>query len=240
MRHARGDRRERALVFDVNETLLDLRALAPHFEKIFGDGAVFSEWFAQVVQSALLTVVAGPYYDFGQVGRSALGMVAARHGVTLTDEDRGRLLGTMRTLPPHPDVIPAFEMLKEAGFRMAALTNSTPEVADAQLTHAGLKSFLERVMSVDAVQSLKPAARVYQYAAEQLGVAPDEMRLIAAHSWDVAGAMRAGCAAAFVTRPGMVLDPLFPAPDIISPDLLGVAEQLIAAGDQRSAATPDS
>ncbi len=225
------NRRQHVLVFDVNETLLDLRALAPRFEKVFGDGEIFSQWFDQVVQSALLTVVTGRYYDFSQVGRSALNMVAERRGLKLSDEDIGLVLGTMRTLPPHPEVIPAFEMLKEAGFRMAALTNSPPQVAAAQLTNAGLKAFLEKIMSVDAVQSLKPAAKVYQYAAEQLRIAPKDMRLIAAHSWDVAGAMQAGCVAAFVARPGMVLDPLFPTPDIVAPDLLGVAEQIIAAGD---------
>ena len=30
----------RACVFDVNETLLDLAALDPHFERVFGNAAV--------------------------------------------------------------------------------------------------------------------------------------------------------------------------------------------------------
>ena len=219
------------LVFDVNETLLDLRALAAPFENVFGDGAVFSQWFAQVIHSALLTVVTGPYQDFVQVGRSALDMLAERRGLVLDDEQRNLILGTMRTLPPHPDVIPALEILKDAGFRMAALTNSPPQLAEAQLTHAELTPFMERIMSVDAVQSLKPAAKVYEYAAEQLGIKPTKMRLIAAHSWDVAGAMRAGCAAGFVARPGMVLEPLFPAPDIIGADMISVAEKIVATAD---------
>jgi len=219
------------LVFDVNETLLDLRALAAPFENVFGDGAIFSQWFAQVIQSALLTVVTGPYQDFAQVGRSALDMLAERRGLVLDDEQRNLILGTMRTLPPHPDVIPALEILKDAGFRMAALTNSPPELAEAQLMHAELTPFMERIMSVDAVQSLKPAAKVYEYAAEQLGIKPAKMRLIAAHSWDVAGAMRAGCAAGFVARPGMVLEPLFPAPDIIGADMISVAEKIVATTD---------
>ena len=219
------------LVFDVNETLLDLRALAAPFENVFGDGAIFSQWFAQVIQSALLTVVTGPYQDFVQVGRSALDMLAERRGLVLDDEQRNLILGTMRTLPPHTDVIPALEILKDAGFRMAALTNSPPQLAEAQLTHAELTPFMERIMSVDAVQSLKPAAKVYEYAAEQLGIKPAKMRLIAAHSWDVAGAMRAGCAAGFVARPGMVLEPLFPAPDIIGADMISVAEKIVARAD---------
>ena len=227
---------KRVIVFDVNETLLDLRALKPQFERVFGDGDVLYRWFGQVLQSTLLTVVTGPYSDFGKVGRAALEMVAARDGIALTEADARTILGGMRTLPPHPDVLPAIHRLKDAGFRLAALTNSPPTLADAQLTNSGIAPFLDKILSVDAVHRLKPAAEVYRHAADSFGVAPVEVRLVAAHAWDVAGAMRAGCKAAFIARPGMVLDPLFEPPDIVGPDLGAVAERIIAL-DTRSAAT---
>jgi 2-haloacid dehalogenase len=63
--------------------------------------------------------------------------------------------------------------------------------------------------------------------AERLGVAIGEIRLIAAHAWDIAGALCAGCAAAFVARPGMVLDPLFEGPDVVGADLREVAERIL-------------
>ena len=64
-------------------------------------------------------------------------------------------------------------------------------------------------------------------AAERLGVPVEQVRLVAAHSWDVAGAMRAGCAAAFVERPGQVLDPLAPTPDVVGADLREVAAGIV-------------
>jgi 2-haloacid dehalogenase len=220
--------RKRIIVFDVNESLLDLRALMPQFERVFGDGNVLFQWFGQVLQSALLTVVTGPYADFGKVGRAALEMVAARRGVTLTDADRQAIVGGMRSLPPHPDVLPAIRRLKEAEFRLASLTNSPPAVAEAQLKNSGIAPYLDQIISVDAVRRLKPAAEVYRHAADRFGVGVGDLRLVAAHSWDVAGAMRAGCQAAFIARPGMVLDPLFDPPDIVGPDLGAVAERIIA------------
>ena len=223
--------RKRIIVFDVNESLLDLRALMPAFERVFGEGNVLYQWFGQVLQSALLTVVTGPYADFGKVGRAALEMVAARRGVTLTDTDRQAILGGMRALPPHPDVLPAIRRLKEAGFRLASLTNSPPAVAEAQLTNSGIAPYLDKIMSVDAVRRLKPAAEVYRHAADSFGVGASHIRLVAAHSWDVAGAMRAGCHAAFIARPGMVLDPLFDPPDIVGPDLGAVGERIIAVDE---------
>jgi 2-haloacid dehalogenase len=78
------------------------------------------------------------------------------------------------------------------------------------------------------VQRLKPAPEPYQMAAQRLGVDISQIRLIAAHDWDVAGAMQAGAAAAFVARPGMVLNPLFPAPDVVGDTMLDVVDQIIA------------
>ncbi|HUU73972.1 MAG TPA: haloacid dehalogenase type II [Burkholderiales bacterium] len=217
------------LLFDVNESLLDLSVLTPHFERVFGDGQILYQWFGQVLQTAMLTVITQQYSDFAKVGRGALDMMGEKYGVSLTDDDRTQIVGGMRTLPPHPDVLAGFEKLQAAGYRMASLTNSPPAVAQAQLENAGLVRFLEKVISVDEVKSLKPAAKVYEYAAGLMGVEVGQTRLIAAHAWDVAGAMSAGCKAAFIARRGMVLNPLFSPPDVVAPDLLQVADKIIAA-----------
>jgi 2-haloacid dehalogenase len=53
------------------------------------------------------------------------------------------------------------------------------------------------------------------------------VRLVAAHAWDVSGALAAGARAAFVARPGMVLSPLGAAPDIVGSDLAEVAQLIV-------------
>jgi 2-haloacid dehalogenase len=218
----------RVIVFDVNETLLDLGALDPVFEDAFGDAAVRQVWFNQMLQSALVSTVTGAYADFGTIAMAALEMVASREGVSLADDHRKVLGDTMRKLPPHPDVRDALARLRDAGFRLATLTNSTQAVADAQIANAGLGDLFERRISADTVRRLKPAPEPYHHAADTLGVAIGDLRLVAAHGWDIAGALSAGTAAAFVARPGKVLDPLVPRPDLVGADLREVADRIIA------------
>jgi 2-haloacid dehalogenase len=218
----------RVQVFDVNETLLDLAAMDPHFQRIFGDAGVRVAWFDQMIQSALVATVTGAYHPFGAHAMAALAMTAERAGVELADDNKEAVAAQLRQLPAHPEVVPALRRLRDAGLRLAALTNSTEQVARAQLEHAGLIDLFELVLSADTVGRLKPAPEPYLMTAERLGVTVGEVRLIAAHAWDVAGAARAGCATAFVARPGKVLDPLVDRPEIIGADLAEVAEAILA------------
>ena len=217
----------RVCVFDVNETLLDLGALDPHFERIFGDASTRQAWFGQFLALWLTEMVTGEYKDFGTIGDGALEMVAERQGVDLSDEDKQQILSGMQELPPHPEVEENLSRLRDADIRLAALTNSTQQVADEQINNSGFRDYFEQVLSADAVQRLKPALEPYRMAAESLGVEVGQVRLVAAHAWDVVGAMRAGCAAAFVARPGMVLNPLAEPPDVVGSDLREVADQIL-------------
>jgi hypothetical protein len=77
-------------------------------------------------------------------------------------------------------------------------------------------------------QVLKPAPQPYEFAAREMGLSgPSELRMVAAHCWDCAGAMRAGAKAAFVDRPSAVWDPLVERTDIVGSDLMDVAKSII-------------
>ena len=216
-------------VFDVNETLLDLGALDPLFERVFGDAEVRRVWFNQMIQLALVTTVTGVYVDFGRCALAALEMTAAAAGVELGEGDRRALREGMTKLPPHPEVPGALRRLRDAGVRIATLTNSTARVAEAQLANSGLRELFEASFSADDAGRLKPAPEPYRMVAERMQVDLGQVRLVAAHAWDVAGALRAGARAAFVARPGKALDPLLdPPPDIVAADLDEVADRVLA------------
>jgi 2-haloacid dehalogenase len=219
------------IAFDVNETLLDLRVLDPLFARIFGDAALRPVWFSQMLQIAFVGIITGNYVDFTTSQYGALSMLAARRGRELSEADAKEIVGTMTQLPAYPEVRPALRRLVDSGFRLAALTNSVYATAEAQLVHAGIRDCFEQVLSADQVRRLKPAPEPYRLVAQQFGADISAVRLVAAHPWDISGALAAGCRAAFVFRPGMVLSPIGPQPDIAGRDLLEVGE-LIAARDR--------
>lgn len=214
-------------VFDVNETLLDLKALDPHFMRVFGNETVRQQWFGQFIQSALVTIATDSYTQFGAIGSAAFAMIALKLGVTVSEEDKSSIMQAITTLPPHPEVEQSLVKLKDAGFTIGALTNSTQLVVEKQLINAGLAQYFDKILSADTVKRLKPSKEPYEMAAQSFGVEPKGIRLIAAHAWDIAGALHAGCLAAFIARAGMVLDPLVEKPDIVGQDLSKVVAMIL-------------
>lgn len=218
----------RVIAFDVNETLLDLSALDGSFEKLFGDAALRPQWFALMLQLSFVGGITGEYVDFTTAQRAALSMLAERHGLSVSDAAADELVGGMTTLPAHAEVAGALARLRDTPLSVVALTNSPARVAEAQVTHAGLREHFDRVMSADDVRRLKPAKEPYLSVASAYGVDASEVRLVAAHAWDVSGALSAGCRAAFVARPGMVPSPIGAQPDIVGPDVDAVVDRVIA------------
>lgn len=217
----------RVCLFDLNGTLLDLSVLDPHFQDVFGSPDVRTAWFSQLTQLMLTDVALGAYTEFSLLAGAALEMVAARRGVALPASAAKDILAGMRRLPVFPDVPEALGRLQQAGVRLAALTQSSESAALEQVEHAKLAPYLEHVFSADTVHQLKPGPNPYVMAVAEMGAAPGETRLVAAHAWDIAGALHAGLQAAFVTRPDQAASPIGPQPDITGADLTEVASKIV-------------
>jgi 2-haloacid dehalogenase len=217
----------RVLAFDVNETLLDLSALDSHFEAVFGSAALRGQWFSQMLQLAFVGAITDRYLDFTSAQHAALNMVAQREGIELSGAAARRIVDGMRELPPHADVPDALDRLRAGGLTLSALTNSPLDVARDQLRNAGLDERFHAILSADQVRELKPRREPYELVARTFDVSPGQVRLVAAHSWDVTGALAAGCRAAFVARPGMVLSPIGERPDVVGGDVGEIADQIL-------------
>ncbi|WP_201557059.1 haloacid dehalogenase type II [Psychrobacter sp. 72-O-c] len=217
------------IVFDVNETLLDITTLEPLFERVFGDPTIMREWFAQLVLYSQTMTLSGLYVSFGDLGVGALKMVATIHDVDIADSDVAELKERLSSMPAHPDVIPALTRLRDAGFRLVTLTNSPSSTSPTPLEKAGLSQFFEHTFSIETVSKFKPAPETYHMVAKELSVEVSDLCLVACHLWDTIGAQAAGCRGALLTRPhnAIISAPGVPLPDLVASELTALVDQII-------------
>src|SRR6201988_1897172 len=216
------------IVFDVNETLLDLETMEPTFQRIFNDKSAMRLWFADLIMYSAALTVAGQYVPFTDIGAAVMKMMADTQGIKITDADKKELTEKFSTMPPHAEVPAALRKLRSAGFRLFTLTDNLLEVQTRQLTHGGIVDLFERRFSADGVKHHKPSREAYGYVEKELGAKASDFCLIACHTWDTLGAVAAGWEAALIKRVGNDVLGVGPQPQIVGNDLNDVANQMIA------------
>jgi 2-haloacid dehalogenase len=216
------------IVFDVNETLLDLETMIPTFERIFGEASAMRIWFANLILYSAALTVAGCYVPFTDIGSAVMKMLADTRGIKISDNDKKELTEKFSTMPPHAEVPGALRKLRSAGFRLFTLTDNLLEIQTRQLEHGGIVDLFERRFSADGVKHHKPSPEAYAFVEKELGVESSQLCLIACHTWDTLGAVAAGWHAALIKRVGNDVLGVGPQPQIVGTDLNDVANQIIS------------
>ena len=225
---ARELRAPKVIFFDVNETLLDLTAMRSSVgEALGGRDDLLPLWFSTMLHHSLVDSTTGRFHTFGEIGVASLLMVAEIEGIELTKaQAKTAIVTPLRSLPPHPDVRDGLQALKNKGYKLVSLTNSSNQGVYTQFKNGDLLSYFDERLSVEDINLYKPDTRTYEWAIEKMGIAAEDAMLVAAHGWDIAGAKQAGWQAAFIARPGKVLYPLAIAPDTVVSGLDELVSQL--------------
>jgi 2-haloacid dehalogenase len=208
------------ILFDVNGTLTDPAGLG----EPWGRAQLGLPILRAAQQTAMVDALVGTYRPFPEHVRAAIELEVRKAGLDGALVDQAAERATH--LDPFPDAAPALDLLRAGGHTLATLTNSGAEGGRRTLEAAGLADRFDRVLGVDAVRTFKPHPATYAHAIEELGVAADDIVLVAAHGWDVAGAKRAGLQTAWISRGEDVLSAMVPEPDVRAGDLLAAARQL--------------
>ena len=170
------------LFFDVNETLLDLEPLRRGIDEVLLEKGSSKLWFTTLLQYSLVLTVSGKYEPFIDIGVAILTMMARNRDIVLSTENAREALQPMLTLAPHHDVIDGLTHLKNAGFRIAALTNSSSAACKIQMENAQLTNLFECQLSVDTLTKYKPHADIYRWASSEMNVSEADCMLVAAHA----------------------------------------------------------
>jgi 2-haloacid dehalogenase len=216
-------------ILDVNETLSDLEPLRGRFEHVGAQRQLLETWFASTLRDGIALTASGEYAGFLDVGRAVLRtlLTPVQQLRLPLEEATEHIVSGFAELPVHPDVAPGLRSLREAGVRVATLTNGSAASAEGLLERAGLSGVVERYLDVAAVGRWKPHPYPYQHACRTLGVAPGDAVLIAAHPWDVHGAKHAGLRGAWVDRDATPYPDVFARPDATAGDLPSLVRRLL-------------
>lgn len=218
------------IVFDVNETLLDITSLEPLFERLFGRPEVLREWFAELILYSQTMTLSGRYTPFGELAGGVLRMVGRNKEVGIRDSDIAELKSLIGSMPAYDDVAPALGKLRDAGFTLVTLTNSAPTASPTPLERAGIARFFSRSFSVAEVGAFKPHPATYELVASEMKVEAGELCMVACHLWDTIGAQSAGWRGAFIARPNnnVLMAEGVPRPDYASDNLIELADLIVA------------
>lgn len=219
-------RTPKALIFDINETLLDLSPLKKSINATLGNEFAAEIWFAELLQYSLVETVSNSYHDFSKIAQEVLRMNALKYDLELSEEELQQTLKPITNLKAYPDVMPGLEDLKSSGLKLIAYSNGKPEVLRKQLEFAKIDHFFDHIESVENVKKYKPHLDSYQYIVNVSEEKKSDCMMVAAHGWDIVGAGRAGLQTTFVRRQGKFPYRLAKDPDLMVESIEELAKAL--------------
>lgn len=217
----------KAVFFDMNETLLNLNSLKVQFEKHFEDKYVSKYWFTKLLHSSTIIGIMGEYRNFGELADVALENLFFENNKTLPPETKEEILGEFRRLPAYDDVAPALDILREKNIRVIAVSNSSLDMMNEQLTNAGIIDKFDSYYSVDSAEKYKPFKDIYEYSAKQEGLKTEDIVMIATHDWDLFGAKKAGLTTGYINRKKEIYNPFYLQADFNDSNLSDLIHQII-------------
>jgi 2-haloacid dehalogenase len=226
-----------AIAFDAF-VIFDPRPVFRLAEALFpGKGAELSAiWRTRQFEYQWLRTLAGRYADFRRTTEDALAFGARALQLELTPHKRDRLMQAYLEPSAWPDAPPALCSLKEAGFRLALLSNMTSKMLEAGVRDAGLEGVLEHVLSTDRIGAHKPDPRAYGMAMDAFGIGREAILFAAFAGWDAAGAKWFGYPTFWVNRLDVPREELGVAPDATGRDLPDLLDFVRVARERGDAA----
>jgi 2-haloacid dehalogenase len=223
-----ASRRPRAVAFD-GFAIFDPRPIAALAEALFpGRGRdLVGAWRTRQFEYQWLRALSDRYADFWQVTEESLLFAARSLRIELDVESRTRLMQAHLALEAWPDVPAALQALREAGLRLAILSNMTSKMLTAGIEQAGLSGVFEQVLSTDVIRSYKPAPRAYRLAVDAFHLEPAEILFVAFAGWDAVGARWFGYPTYWANRLDLPAEELGAQPDHMGRDLAGLPGLLL-------------
>lgn len=205
----------KACVFDAYGTLFDVHSAVGHHQSRMGEkaAAVSELWRTKQLQYTWLRSLMGKHVDFWSVTGDALDYALHEHDISDASL-RHDLMSAYMELDAYPEVVETLSSLRQAGLKIAILSNGSPAMLASCVDCAGIADLVDEILSVEEVGIYKPDSRVYQLAVDRLGVEKEQISFQSSNAWDAVAAATFGFRVAWINRFGQGRERLTADPDI--------------------------
>ena len=198
----------KAIVFDAYGTLFDVNSAAEKCKgKIGNKWENFANfWRTTQLEYTWLRSLMKKHKNFWQITEDSLDK--SMETFQIDTSLRNDLLSLYKKLSPYPEVKNVLENLKNKSFKLAILSNGTPELLNYLVKSSDLENLFDDIFSVEEVKIYKPDPKVYDIPVNKYKVSKGEITFLSANTWDVSGAGNYGYNSIWVNRNNSVFDKL--------------------------------
>ena len=198
----------KAIVFDAYGTLFDVNSAAEKSkDKIGNKWENFANfWRTTQLEYTWLRSLMKKHKNFWQITEDSLDK--SMETFQIDKSLRNDLLSLYKELSPYPEVKNVLENLKKKSFKLAILSNGTPELLNHLVKSSDLENLFDDIFSVEEVRIYKPDPKVYDIPVNKYKVTKGEITFLSANTWDVSGAGNYGYNSIWVNRNNSVFDKL--------------------------------
>ncbi len=198
----------KAIIFDAYGTLFDVNSAAEKCKERLGDKweGFASYWRTTQLEYTWLRSLMRRHKDFWQITEDSLDK--SMNFYNIDNSMRSELLNLYKVLSPFTEVKDALQKLKQSNYKLAILSNGTPDLLNELVVSNGLKDIFDDIFSVEEVGIFKPDSKVYDLPINKYNIEKNEVLFLSANTWDVSGAGNYGYNTVWVNRNNNIFDKL--------------------------------
>ena len=198
----------KAIIFDAYGTLFDVNSAAEKCKEKLGDKweGFANYWRTTQLEYTWLRSLMRRHKDFWQITEDSLDKSMDFYNID--NSMRSELLSLYKVLSPFTEVRDTLKKLKQSNYKLAILSNGTPDLLNELVVSNQLKDIFDDIFSVEEAGTFKPDSKVYDLPINKYNIEKNEVLFLSANTWDVSGAGNYGYNTVWVNRNNNIFDKL--------------------------------
>ena len=198
----------KAIIFDAYGTLFDVNSAAEKCKEKLGDKweGFANYWRTTQLEYTWLRSLMRRHKDFWQITEDSLDK--SMNFYNIDNSMRSELLNLYKVLSPFTEVRDTLKKLKRSNYKLAILSNGTPDLLNELVVSNQLKDIFDDIFSVEEAGIFKPDSKVYDLPINKYNIEKNEVLFLSANTWDVSGAGNYGYNTVWVNRNNNIFDKL--------------------------------